>query len=302
VNDLKHRDHAFLAGVACVAIAAIAFSAKAVIIKIAYTHPVDAVTLLALRMTFSAPFFLAMAFWAGRGGGSALTRDDWRTLVLLGFLGYYLASYLDFLGLQYVTASFERLILFMYPTLVLLLSAWLLNTRVRPHHVAALILSYCGIVLVFVENIGFADDPQQVAIGGTLIFLSGAAYAVYLIGAGGIIAKLGATRFTAYAMLIACAVCVAQFLLTHRADALRLPAQVYWLSLLMAVVSTVLPAWLMAEGIRRIGAYRAAMIGAIGPVATIFLAWWILAEPVTLVQLGGAALVLGGVLLISLRK
>lgn len=292
---------ASLAGVICVAAAAIAFSAKAVIIKIAYAYPVDAVTLLALRMSFSAPFFIAMALWAGRSGAS-LNRDDWKTLLLLGFLGYYLASYLDFLGLQYVTASFERLILFLYPTLVLLLSAWMLNTPILRHHVAALILSYCGIVLVFFENLGFADDPQQVAVGGTLIFLSGAAYAVYLIGAGGIIAKLGATRFTAYAMLIACLICIVQFLLTHRVDALRLPAQVYGLSLLMALVSTVLPAWLMAEGIRRIGAYRAAMIGAIGPVATIFLAWWILSEPVTLVQLGGAALVLGGVLLISLRK
>lgn len=298
--DTVRGNPAFI-GTVCVALAATGFSAKSVIVKLAYAYPVDAVTLLALRMAFSVPFFLGMAVWAGRGA-AALDRDDWKTMLLLGFLGYYLASYLDFLGLQFVTASFERLILFLYPTLVLMLSAWLLRTPVQRHHLAALALSYAGIVLVFAENLNLASRPQEVVVGGVLVFLSGATYAVYLVGASGVIAKLGASRFTAYAMLIACAVCIAQFLLTHRADALRLPAAVYALSLLMAVVSTVLPAWLMAEGIRRIGAHNAAMIGAIGPVATILLAFCILHEAITPIQLGGAALVLVGVLLISLRK
>lgn len=290
-----------LTGTLLVLLAAIGFSAKAVIIKIAYVYPVDAGTLLALRMLFSAPFFVLMALWSGRSG-EPLSRDDWKWVGLLGFTGYYLASYLDFLGLVYVTASLERLILFLYPTMVVLLSAWLLKTPIRRHDVAALALSYGGIALVFRESLGLAGEARDLAVGGALVFASGVIYSFYLIGVGGIIARIGSARFTAYAMLVACAACVIQFLLTHRLEALRLPMPVYALSLLMAIVSTVVPAWFMSEGIRRVGAKRAAMAGSIGPVATIFLGWWILDEAVTAVQSIGVALVLAGVTLVSARK
>lgn len=261
----------------------------------------DAGTLLALRMLFSAPFFVLMALWSGRSG-QALSLQDWKWVGLLGFTGYYLASYLDFLGLVYITASLERLILFLYPTMVVVLSAWLLKTPVRRHDVAALVLSYGGIGLVFRESLGLAGQARDLAVGGALVFASGLIYSFYLIGVGGIIARIGSARFTAYAMLVACAACVVQFVLTHRLEALRLPMPVYALSLLMAVASTVLPAWFMSEGIRRVGAKRAAMAGAVGPVATIFLGWWMLGEPVTGVQLLGVVLVLAGVTLVSVRS
>jgi drug/metabolite transporter (DMT)-like permease len=289
------------AGTLLVLLAAIGFSAKAVIIKIAYAYPVDAGTLLALRMLFSAPLFVLMALWSGRSG-EPLSFEDWKWVGILGFSGYYLASYLDFLGLVYVTASLERLILFLYPTIVVLLSAWLLKTPVRRHDVAALVLSYGGIALVFRESLGLAGDPRTLAIGGALVFASGLIYSFYLIGVGAIIAKMGSARFTAYAMLVACAACIIQFLVTHRLEALSLPMPVYALSLLMAVVSTVLPAWFMSEGIRRVGANRAAMAGSVGPVATIFLGYWMLDEAITAVQLIGVALVLAGVTLVSVRK
>ncbi|MGH8631049.1 MAG: DMT family transporter [Burkholderiales bacterium] len=288
-------------GTLLVLLAAIGFSAKAVIIKIAYTYPVDAGTLLALRMLFSAPFFVLMALWSGRSG-EPLSSEDWKWVSILGFTGYYLASYLDFLGLVYVTASLERLILFLYPTIVVLLSAWLLKTPIRRHDVAALALSYGGIALVFRESLNLAGDPQDLAVGGALVFASGLVFSFYLIGVGRILAKLGSARFTAYAMLVACAACLVQFLFTHRLAALRLPMPVYALSLLMAVVSTVLPAWFMSEGIRRVGASRAAMAESIGPVATIFLGYWILDEEITGVQLAGVVLVLAGVTLVSVRK
>ncbi len=284
-----------------VLVAAIGFSAKAIIIKIAYTYPVDAVTLLALRMFFSAPFFVVMALWSGRSG-HRLSFEDWRWVGVLGFTGYYLASYLDFLGLIYVTASLERLILFLYPTIVVLLSAWLLKTPIRRHDVAALGLSYGGIALVFRESLSLSGEPHDLAIGGALVFASGLIYSFYLVGVGGIIAKLGSARFTAYAMLVACAACLLQFFFTHRLDALRLPMPVYMLSLLMAIVSTVLPAWFMSEGIRRVGASRAAMAGSIGPVATILLGYWILDESITALQLAGVVLVLAGVTLVSVRR
>jgi len=301
---MKH-EHAptSLAGTACVVLAATAFSAKAVIVKLAYAYAVDASTLLALRMLFSAPFFILMALWSHRhAAAEPLTRKDWIAVGLLGFTGYYLASYLDFLGLKYITAGLERLILFLYPTIVVLLSAWLLRTRVRRHQLAALALSYCGIALVFVENLEYAGNSFEVALGGVLVFASGVVFSFYLIGAGEVIGKLGAARFTSYAMLVACAVAFLQFLIAHDLPELDLPHQVYWLSLCMAVVSTVIPAWLLSEGIRRTGANHAAMIGSIGPVVTIFLGHQVLNEPISSLQLIGALLVLAGVTLVSVRK
>ncbi len=290
------------AGTACVLIAASCFSAKAVLIKLAYAYPVDATTLLTLRMLFSAPFFVLMALWSTRGATvHRLTRNQWISVLVLGFTGYYLASYLDFLGLKYITAGLERLILFLYPTIVVLLSAWWLKKPIRAHHIIALVLSYGGIALVFTENMNFGNHAHEVALGGALVFASGVVYSFYLIGAGETVGKIGAMRFTAYAMLVACAVSVLQFFLTHDAGDLRLPTQVYGLTLTMAILSTVIPAWLMSEGIRLNGANHSAMVGSVGPVATIFLGYWFLNEPITLIQIAGAALVLSGVTLVSVR-
>ncbi|HVY07101.1 MAG TPA: DMT family transporter [Burkholderiales bacterium] len=296
-------DHAraTLYGTLLVLLSAVGFSAKAILIKLAYAYQVDAATLLTLRLLFSAPFFVFMAMWSRRDA-EPLTHRQWGSVAALGFSGYYLASYLDFLGLAYITASLERLILFLHPTIVVLLSAWLLKKKIRARHIVALALSYGGIALVFTENLNFGVHAHETALGGGLVFASGVIYAFYLIGAGEIVGKIGAMRFTAYAMLVACAVCVAQFLLTHDAHRLVVPAQVYWLTLAMAIISTVIPAWLMAEGIRLTNANHAAMVGSVGPVATIFFGYWILNEPVTVIQIAGAALVLAGVTLVSVRQ
>jgi drug/metabolite transporter (DMT)-like permease len=293
--------HSSVAGTFCVLLAAIGFSAKAILIKLAYVHPVDAATLLTLRLLFSAPFFVLMALWSKREA-VPLSRRQWLWVVVLGFSGYYLASYLDFLGLAYITAGLERLILFLHPTMVVLLSAWWLKKPIRSHHFVALALSYGGIALVFTENLNFGGHAHEVALGGALVFASGVVYAFYLIGAGEIVGKIGAMRFTAYAMLVACVVCVLQFLITHDARALVVPAQVYGLTFAMAIISTVIPAWLMSEGIRLTGANHAAMVGSVGPVATIFFGYWFLNEPITIIQITGAALVLAGVALVSARR
>jgi drug/metabolite transporter (DMT)-like permease len=301
-------ERAPLTGTICVLLAAACFSAKAVIIKLAYAHPVDATTLLTLRMLFSAPFFVLMALWSTRkastqkSGMKPLTRKQWISVLVLGFTGYYLASYLDFLGLQYITAGLERLILFLYPTIVVLLSAWWLKKPIRRHHIIALLLSYGGIALVFTENLGFGGHAHEVALGGALVFASGVVYSFYLIGAGETVGSIGAMRFTAYAMLVACAVSLLQFFLTHGATDLRLPREVYELALTMAILSTVIPAWLMSEGIRLTGANHAAMVGSIGPVVTIFLGYWFLGEPITTMQIVGGTLVLAGVALVSAKR
>jgi drug/metabolite transporter (DMT)-like permease len=279
------------------------FSFKAILIKLAYAwHPVDPVTLLALRMLFSAPFFVAMAWWAGRRPAARpITRRDWRALVWLGFIGYYLASLLDFMGLVYITAALERLVLFLYPTLVVLLSALLRGRPITRRAVVALLLSYAGIAFVFAHDLRLGGDTAALWTGGALVFASAFAYALYLVDAGDVIARMGSLRFIAWAMLVSSTFVLAQFALTHDLASLRVPAPIYGLSLAMAVFSTVLPTWLIAEAIRRLGANTSSLIGSLGPVFTIGLGALILGEAVHGIQLVGAALVLLGVALVTLQ-
>jgi len=292
-----------LVGAALVAIAAIAFSGKAVIIKLAYRHGVDAVTLLALRMIFSAPLFALLAWWAVRDPAvQPLSPADLRSVAALGLVGYYLASYFDFLGLQYVTAALERLLLFIHPTFVLLISAVLFKRRITSRDVMAVGLSYLGIALVFGQEA--LAQPGNVVLGSSWVLISALLYAIYLVGSGRVVGRVGSLRFACYAGLVSSVALVAHYLVTapDRARILEQPAPVYWLSLLMATVSTVLPIVLTAEGIRRIGASHAAIVGSTGPLATIFLGYAFLGEAITAVQLGGAALVLAGVLAISIKR
>lgn len=300
-NAPSQRSH--VTGALIVFTAAVGFSFKSILIKLAYVHPVDAATLLALRMAFSLPFFLSMAFWSSRSERHVpLGRKQWGAVLGLGFIGYYLASYLDFLGLQYISASFERLTLFLYPTLVVLLSALILRRRISRFQAIALLLSYAGIVLVFVENLSFGGAQHQVWLGAGLVFGSALIYSFYLIGSAEVVGKIGAVRFTAYAMTVACFFTFAQFLLTHPISALALPRQVYVLAFIMALTSTVIPSWLMSEGLHRIGANQAALVGSVGPVVTILLGWLCLDEPITAVQMVGAGLVLAGVTLVTIRR
>jgi drug/metabolite transporter (DMT)-like permease len=291
-----------LAGALFVAAGAIAFSGKGVIIKLAYRYGVDAVTLLALRMLFSAPFFAALGWWAARGGAvEALSWADRRALLVLGLIGYYLASYFDFLGLQYVTAALERLLLFVHPTFVVLISAMLFGRRITRRDAFAIVLSYLGIFVVFGNEL--TSQPGNVALGSFWVLLSALFYAAYLIGSGRLVGRVGTLRFACYAGLISSVAVVTHFAVTR--DAALLFAQaapVYWLALLMALASTVLPIVLTMEGIRRIGAAHASIIASVGPLATIFLGAIFLGEHITAVQVAGALLVLAGVLTISLQK
>ncbi|MGA7750267.1 MAG: DMT family transporter, partial [Gallionella sp.] len=221
-------------------------------------------------------------------------------VVGLGLIGYYLASYLDFLGLQYISAGLERLILFLYPTMVVLISALMFNHKVGRAEGFALVISYAGITLVFLHDMRVLQHDAP--LGSILVFGSALAYAVYLVGAGHTIARIGATRFTAYVLTVACIACLAQFAVTHHVADLNLPYRVYGLSIAMAVFSTVLPAFLLAAAMRRIGSMHTSMIGSIGPVSTIYLAYVFLGEQLSPVQITGSILVLAGVLMISLKR
>jgi drug/metabolite transporter (DMT)-like permease len=290
-----------LVGIIFAFVAAIGFSAKAIMVKLAYIDAVDAITLLALRMAFSLPFFLIVAAMENRNKrNQTLTAKDKFAVVGLGLIGYYLASYLDFLGLQYISAGLERLILFLYPTMVVLISALIFKHRIGRTALFALLISYAGIALVYLHDMKVLQ--HEALSGSALVFASALAYAVYLVGAGHTIARIGATRFTAYVLTVACIACLVQFAFTHSVAELNLPSRVYGLGIAMAVLSTVLPAFLLAAAMRRIGSMHTSMIGSIGPVSTIFLAYVFLGERVSLIQIAGSILVLAGVLMISLKN
>lgn len=279
---------------------AIGFSFKAILVKLSYPYGVDAVTLLALRMLFSLPCF-ALVAWreARRADVLPMTRGDLVRVGGFGIVGYYLASYLDFVGLQSISAGLERLILYTYPTLVLLISLVLYRRRISGREYVALALCYGGIAAVFAHDLHAGADQRSVLTGGAWVFASSLAYAVYLIGSGQMVGRIGAARFTAHAMIWASAVVLLQFVIARPLSALVLPWQVYGLSLAMALFSTVLPTFMVSAAVKRIGSGPVSLIGSIGPIATIFLGALMLDESLSLIQLGGAALVLAGVLLVS---
>jgi drug/metabolite transporter (DMT)-like permease len=285
-----------------VVVASLAFSTKAVIVKLAYRHGVDAVTLLAMRMLLAAPLFALLAAWVARHGeGAPIGARDARAIVGLGIVGYYLASLFDFLGLQYITAALERLVLFVYPTFVVLISAAWLGRRITARDVFALVVTYAGVALVFVNDL--TTQQGNVALGTFWVLASAIAYAAYLVMSGQLVKRVGSVRLACYAGLVSSAAVVLHFLAVRDAALLAAqPAAVWWLALLMAAVATVLPIVMMTDGIRRIGSSHASMLGSIGPVSTIALGAIFLGEPVTAVQVAGAVLVLAGVLAISLHK
>ncbi|MDK9725811.1 MAG: DMT family transporter [Sterolibacteriaceae bacterium MAG5] len=291
----------YSAGLWLAILAAFGFSAKAIFVKLAYaTAPVAAVTLLALRMVFALPVFVWVGLRASRNA-APLTRRDWGVVVMLGLLGYYGASIFDFLGLQYISAGLERLILFTYPTLTILISALFFGHRVGRREAGAIVLCYLGIAAAFAHDLGVSADTAAVWVGGGFVFASSLSYALYLAGSARMIARLGAARFTALAMLVSTAATLIHFFATQPLAALIQPLPIYAYGLGMAVLSTVIPVFAQSAAIRRIGSGRAALIGTVGPLATIVLGWWILGESLSAWQIGGAGLVVAGVVLVGRR-
>ena len=262
-------------GLLFAALGAIAFSGKAIIVKLAYRYGVDAVTLIMYRMLFALPFFVVMAWWAGRGK-PPLTRRDWAGVLGLGFIGYYLSSMLDFAGLQYITASLERLILYLGPTLVLLLGWALRGRRITRGHLLATAVSYAGALLVFISTF---------------------TYALYLFYSGEFVQRLGSLRLVGLATAFACVCCIAQFVLVKPLAAAQVAPQVIWLSILNATLCTAVPVLLVMMAVERIGPTLAAQVGMIGPLSTIAMGIVLLGEPFTPWLAAGTALVVAGIFL-----
>lgn len=287
-------------GFALAALGAIAFSGKAIIVKLAYRHGVDAVTLLALRMLVALPCFLWMGAWAARRA-APLDSGDRLRIVGLGFFGYYLASFLDFAGLAYITATLERLILYLTPTLVLLVNLLLFGRRAGRMQWIALAISYVGVLLAFGHDWNLGGD--NIALGGLLVFGSALSYAIYLVGSGEMVRRVGAVRLTAYASSVASVLCIGQFLLLRPAHVLAgLPGEVMWLSLLNGTLCTVLPVLMVMTAVSRIGSALAAQVGMIGPVSTIVLSLLLLGESMGPWQVAGTVLVMLGVFVVSRQR
>lgn len=284
-------------GLALAVAGAIAFSGKAIVAKLMYRHGVDAVTVLFFRMLFALPLFVAMAWWGSRGK-PALTREDKGTVLLLGVTGYYLASFLDFLGLQYISASLERLILYLNPTLVLAIGLLRFGQRVTALQLAAIGVSYAGVLLVFGHEVG--EQGPHAALGAMLVFASAVSYAIYLAYSGAVVQRLGSLRLVGLASTVACALCIGQFFVLRSVDvALTAPEPVLWLSLLNATACTVAPVLMVMMAIERIGPTLAAQTGMVGPMSTVLMGVAILGEPFTAWIAAGTGLVLVGIWLLA---
>jgi drug/metabolite transporter (DMT)-like permease len=291
----------FVGGILICLLGAVCFSTKAIFVKLAYRDTsIDAVPLLALRMLFSLPFFVFSAIASSaKSTNVKFTPRQWVYIAFIGCLGYYISSLLDFIGLQYVSAGIERLILFIYPTLVLLMSSIIFKEKISGKQWLAVAITYVGLTLAFFGEISFEGQDNDFYFGSLMIFACAFTYAAYIVGSGRIIPAVGAAKFNSYAMSFACAGVLIHFFVTSDQPLLNLPREVYAYSIAMALLSTVVPSYLVTEGIKRVGSDNAAIVGSIGPVSTIIQANIFLHEPILAMQIAGTVLILIGVLFIG---
>jgi drug/metabolite transporter (DMT)-like permease len=299
----SHTKGYIIGGVLISILGAICFSTKAVIVKLTYLdYPVDAITLLAIRMTFSLPFFLiSAALTSNRKENVRFTRRQWIDIAILGCFGYYISSLLDFHGLKFVSAGIERLILFIYPTFVLLINAVWMKRKVRRIEWIAVLITYVGLLAAFAGEAKVQDDPDFY-FGSMLILICAITYAVYIAGSGAMIPAVGAIKFNSYAMSFAAAAVLVHFAITSTQSVFGLPFSVYAYGFLMAILGTVIPSYLVSISIKRLGANTTAIIASIGPVSTILQAALLLGESVSVLEIAGTGFILFGILVISWRR
>ena len=288
-------------GIVLTLLGAALFSTKAVFVKLAYDYDVAPISLLGLRMAFSLPFFLGIGLYQARNTRPDVPMDA-RAYVIasaVGLIGYYVASFMDFAGLRYLSAGMERIILFVYPTIVLVAQRLLFGTATTRMQWVATVVSYCGILVAFSD--GDLSSGSDFWRGAALVFVSAVAYSAYVIGSGRMTPRYGTIRFTTVAM-VAAAVGVLTHVYLSGATLFGLAPEVYAYAVVIAIVCTVIPTYLVADGIKHAGAGDAAIVGAVGPVVTIGLEYALLPERLTPLQLFGGALVIAGVVLVARNK
>jgi drug/metabolite transporter (DMT)-like permease len=274
--------------------AAVLFSSKAVLIKLSYQYNIDRLTILTLRLGFAFPVFILInTFRSKKEDAQKVSNQDWMLIIFLGLIGYYLSSYLDFWGLQYISAGLERLILFIYPTITTVLAAMLLKKKISKKQIIAIALAYFGIFISFQDNM---SGNENIWLGGSLIFFSAVTYALYLIGADKLIPRYGSVRFTSYCMIVSCIAVLIHFAIEQPSSIFNLSWEVYLLGFILSIFCTVLPTYMIGEAIKRIGASSTSILSTAGPVSVIFIAYFVLGEPITVAQIAGTAVVIGGII------
>ncbi|GAA3511377.1 DMT family transporter [Aquimarina addita] len=287
-------------GVSLAIIGIVLFSAKAVMVKMAYTYNISSEHLLLFRMSFSLPFYVLISFFNKPSKPASIKKTDYLWIIFFGFIGYYLASYFDFLGLQYIKAGLERIILFVYPTLVLIISRIFLKKIITKKQLIAILITYIGVVITFWGELQV--NVPNVELGILLIFLSALTYATYLVGSGWLIPKFGVVTFTSYAMIVSCLCIIIQYIVFDRASLIGYPIEVYILGAIMAIFSTIIPSYLVSAAIARLGASNFSIIASLGPISTILLAYFILNESFSTIQVLGTMIVLVGVFSVTIQK
>ncbi len=279
---------------------AVLFSAKTVVVKLLYRYNVDPVTIIGFRMMMSLPFFVAIAVWK-TVGQKHLHKHDYARIVFLGLIGYYLASLLDFMGLQYISAGLGRLIAFMAPTFVLLISAIFLKKKISRMQWLALLAAYAGIVLVFIHDTNIGGP--HVMLGCAYVLGSALSYSFYLLLSEKLVKRIGPLRLVAYTMCVSSTAVITHYFTKHSlSDITHQAPEVYYLSLINAIFCTVMPVCLTMIAISRIGADVASQATMIGPVSTLLLGAWLLDEPITPIQIVGTAFVLTGIYFLSKKN
>lgn len=297
----KKQSTLFLQGFLISIGGAILFSTKAIWVKLAFKNTgVDAITLLTLRMLLSLPFYLTAAWLAGKKENvQPLSNRDFGWIILLGILGYYLSSLFDFIGLQYISAGLERLILFLYPTFAVLLNTYLFKQKITRIQLLALCITYAGIGIAYYAELGTVQQNDSFYFGSFMVFLCAITYSFYLVGTGRMVTRAGSTRYTAYAMLAATGGIFLHFLVKQQWQTVNMSWELGWYSLALAIIATVIPSFMISAGMKRIGSNNTSIITSIGPVSTIIQASIFLNEPILITQILGTALVIIGVILIG---
>jgi len=291
----------FWVGIFIGVLAVVLFSSKAVMVKLAYKYQVDAISVLLLRMLFSFPFYVIIALWyRKKETASLIVKQDYYWVVFFGFVGYYLASYFDFVGLTYIKASLERIILFIYPTIVIILNKLFLKKPISKGQIVAILLTYLGVVFAFFDELVLPGSNTY--LGVIFVVLSAITYASYLVGSGWLIPKFGVVKFTAYAMIVSCLCVFVHFYMVSNIDLFSFAWQVYALGFLIAVFATVIPSFLVSISIKKISSSNFAIVAGIGPISTIVLASIFLQETLTILQVFGALIVISGIVFMSVNK
>lgn len=282
---------------------AVLFSTKAIIAKEAYAGiAVAPITLIALRMLFSLPFYAGVALYSGKKEKTKLTAKQWWQIIFVGLMGYYISSLLDFAGLQYVSAGLERLILFLYPTFAILINAFVFKEKITGLQKIALLITYAGIGFAYVGELNVDTSNPHFLLGSLLIFICAITYSIYIVGSGRLVKQIGAAKFTAYAMLVSTVGVLAHFIISGGLQQIHFSTQLAWFGFQLAIIATVIPSFMISYGMKIIGTNNTAIITSVGPVATIIQAHYVLGEKIYTTQIIGTALVIFGILIIGWKK